>query len=345
LGSIGSHNGADISLGSADDGSEQLTAYLQQAVGEERWATAPVVSFGGDVTPDNRDRALRAIQMVNTALPEHLRIRVGSEGSVSLNFLTERGEDVCSCWGVTYSDFTAIGTFPWANISGGRIDIYQDYSDQGDRNATILLAHELMHVLGVNGGDNGSHTRGDIDSIMGGGSEAYRPGPASVLHPVDREALRFMYSAEDLGLWSTSSEHLVGETRYTKFGVVSRNGYFEPWAQGVEPSSQFQGSATWSGAFVGWTSSRNAVVGTANIRVDMGTLSGTAAFTQLDIQGSDRTLEDLEYLLRMEGNTFHEAGGDAGRLTGALVGRNHEGVLGTLERDDLTGSFGADRSY
>ncbi len=43
------------------------------------------------------------------------------------------------------------------------------------------------------------------------------------------------------------------------------------------------------------------------------------------------------------GNTFRQTSGDAGRLTGVFVGRDHEGATGTLERTDLTAAFGASR--
>ena len=41
--------------------------------------------------------------------------------------------------------------------------------------------------------------------------------------------------------------------------------------------------------------------------------------------------------------SFAETGGDDGSLTGIFVGRSHEGATGTLERDDLTAAFGAER--
>ena len=54
---------------------------------------------------------------------------------------------------------------------------------------------------------------------------------------------------------------------------------------------------------------------------------------------------DLIYRIEVLGNTFREAGGDDGTLTGIFVGRGHEGAAGTLERDDLTGAFGAERRW
>ena len=50
---------------------------------------------------------------------------------------------------------------------------------------------------------------------------------------------------------------------------------------------------------------------------------------------------DLGYSITVRGNTFRETGGDEGILTGSFVGRQHEGAVGTLERQDLSAAFGA----
>ena len=52
---------------------------------------------------------------------------------------------------------------------------------------------------------------------------------------------------------------------------------------------------------------------------------------------------DLGYLITVNGNTFTRTGGDEGYLTGAFFGRRHEGMGGTLEREDLTAAFGGGR--
>ncbi len=49
----------------------------------------------------------------------------------------------------------------------------------------------------------------------------------------------------------------------------------------------------------------------------------------------------LHYSIAVRGNTFHETGGDAGRLAEFFTGTSHEGAVGTLDRADLTAAFGA----
>ena len=105
---------------------------------------------------------------------------------------------------------------------------------------------------------------------------------------------------------------------------------------------------------LGFTPQREAVVGDAEIGVNLGTLRGNADFTELErwsagvapgAAGTGRQWldGDLGYLIAVDGNTFRETGGDAGRLTGIFTGHNHEGAAGTLERADLTAAFGASR--
>ena len=52
---------------------------------------------------------------------------------------------------------------------------------------------------------------------------------------------------------------------------------------------------------------------------------------------------DLGYSIDVHGNTFRQTGGDDGILTGAFFGESHEGMGGTLEREDLTAAFGGTR--
>ena len=88
--------------------------------------------------------------------------------------------------------------------------------------------------------------------------------------------------------------------------------------------------------------------------MELASLQGSADFTNLeawndpplpgDMGNGMQWLDgDLSYAIAVLGNTFRETSGDAGRLTGIFTGRNHEGAAGTLERDDLVASFGAQR--
>ena len=223
------------------------------------------------------------------------------------------------------------------------------------------MAHELLHTLGI-----GGHPPASFDTIMEATNRVYdytqgSRHPASLLYPIDREARRALYGPlrdstdpQQLGPWSSSSEHFFVSNEYGAFGVARRNGYAEPWAYGTAPATdlaanrRLSGSASWAGILVGFTPTARRVAGNAGIAVNLASMAGTAAFTGLaTIEGGGLTTQwgdgDLRYTIAVRGNTFRETGGDAGRLTGIFAGRSHEAAGGTLERTDLTASFGAVR--
>ena len=47
--------------------------------------------------------------------------------------------------------------------------------------------------------------------------------------------------------------------------------------------------------------------------------------------------------MSVRGNLFGRTGGDEGRITGAFSGASHEGMGGTLSRDDLAAGFAGTR--
>ena len=258
---------------------------------------------------------------------------------------------------------------PGNQITRSSIYINEEYDEHGDRRATILLAHELLHAMGFFGGNG--HVPTDLASIMEASRAIYsweQDGvwqPVSLLYPADREAPRILYSrlrdggdSTSFGPWASTSSHLVGVGRHSAFGVRMANGYAEPWAYGNRPETtlaanpSLSGAATWSGALLGFTPQAAAVAGDAEIGVNLGTLAGRADFTGLESWDSGpgeagtgmQWLDgDLGYVIAVDGNTFRETGGDAGQLTGIFTGRSHEGAAGTLERRDLIAAFGAAR--
>ena len=243
----------------------------------------------------------------------------------------------------------------------------ETHSYGDERQTVILLAHELMHALGVS-----QHVSPTFATIMEGTGAIHhfeqegQPQPVSLLYSVDREALRVLYGRLDIGdgptdfgPWSAQSTHLAGNGPHANFGVALRNGYAEPWAHGVRPASTLgnnralSGTVSWRGALLGF-SGRRPVAGDASIGVQLGTLTGSADFTSLETwtagaapgaagTGTQWLDGDLGYLIAVDGNTFRETGGDDGTLTGIFTGRQHEGAAGTLERADLTAAFGASR--
>ena len=87
-----------------------------------------------------------------------------------------------------------------------------NYTIQGDEVAVGVVAHELIHALGLEG-----HVPSTLLSIM---REDYSLG-GEFLYAVDREALRARYgrlnvgdSPDDLGHWSSTSWHIHGNGQY-----------------------------------------------------------------------------------------------------------------------------------
>ena len=375
----GKRGGTTIRHGRLNDGAGTvaLTRYLAATVDDPslRWKSPPVVRFGGDGDREDYERVIRAVQLVNAALPEGVKMRVASDqpssdpgSGIYIDFQEDFAGDY---WGITFNSNTSNTN----QINRSRININEQYDEHGDRRATILLAHEILHALGLFGGDG--HVPNDLNSIMETGRDSRNkniysweqgiPQPVSLLYPADREAMRIIYtrlrdggSPTDFGPWASTSWHVLGTGQQTVFGVRSANGYGEPWAYGLKPTStlaansSLSGSATWTGTLLGLTPQAAPVAGDAAIGVNLATMRGTADFTGLESwmpgaapgaagTGTQWLDGDLGYTISVRGNTFKRTGGDAGTLTGIFTGRQHEGAAGTLERSDLTAAFGAAR--
>ena len=392
---VGARGDTDVRYGTLRDGAGRasVVAYLASATGTEvsRHGAAPVVRLIGPSTQGDWDRVVAAVRLVNAALPPGSRMTVGepSEG-LSLRDTVDRsgaqfvsGREMAGTIhvefvpeGTFHSDTAAATTWNYPKADGGTdwsyIQFHRGANSYGDRRretrqGTILLAHELMHALGIDG-----HVSPSFDTIMEGTADIHDTAqgirqPMSLLYPVDREALQVLYgrlengdSPASLGPWSSTSLHVHGNGEHAGFGVALRNGYAEPWAYGYLPGQDLadnpalSGTVTWAGTLLGLTPGAAAVAGDARIGVDLASLTGRADFTGLEAWAPSEApgaagtgvtwLDgDLGYAIAVRGNTFRETSGDAGQLTGIFVGRSHEGATGTLERDDLTAAFGAER--
>ncbi len=354
--------GVEVYSGTLNDGISEadLREYLQG--NDATFRTAPAVRVIGISSATERRRVEAAVRLVNTALPERFKMRLDAplpgfslqetvdseglrfvsgqelEGTIHIEFL--------SC--AAYYDCDESGGTSWSVRNSGQ-DAYIQMNrgapaNTEDRRGTILLAHELLHALGLSG-----HPSAQFDTILEATNDIYAtrqagPAPMSVLYPIDRAALWAHYSPTSLGSWASASQHIAIGGEHGNFGVALRNGRSEPWAHGIRPATSLarnaglSGTVTWDGALVGFTPSAEAVVGGAAIAVNLATLAGRADFTELTWSGGD-----LGYTIAVIGNTFRETGGDAGRLTGVFAGRNHEAAGGTLQRTDLTAAFGAER--
>ena len=329
------------------------------------------------------NRTLNAIRLVNAALPVQWRIRVPSVAiGNSLGSFTSNGEGYDPSGneepGTIYVEFVdgmSVGGKAWTQVNNAngewgidhayiRLNTAAQLGGEVEGLAANLVVHEFLHAL-----FGTRHVSSDLPSIMdsSGGAYVLNQQPLSILPSLDREALRVLYSRldnldspADFGTWASTSTHLHANGQHAAFGVAMRNGYAEPWAYGYLPetglvdNTTLTGTATWSGVLLGFTPDAAPVAGDAALSVDLDTLDGRADFTNLESwttgqapgeAGSGTTWHDgdLGYSIVVNGNTFKQTGGDDGILTGAFFGESHEGMGGTLERDDLTAAFGGKR--
>ena len=346
----------------------------------ERWgSTPPTVRLVSGSSPEDAFDTRMAVRLVNSALPADWQLRFDTSpisreaefepGVIKVAFAprsewpTEPGPDIV---GIAYREYSASGRVTAAAA------LVDPYRVTGERDRIAVLLHEFLHTLG----------RGHVepatfpDTIM----HAYgRQGVAEwlVLNRLDEAALHVVHERlrpgqsgnldfNDLGRWSDISTHVMGRVGYIPgrfdavlFGAVWQNGNVRPWASAFDPSPPLaigprRGSASWSGRLLGLTPSAEAVAGAADITMQLGNLRGTLDFTDLEHwtpharpgaigTGAQWGDGDLNYRIAVEGRLFYETGGDAGRVTGAFFGANHEKAGGTLRRHDLAAGFGAER--
>ncbi len=370
----GKRGNVAIRHGRRNDGVDDsiIRQYLSEYMGQ-RFENAPVVRFAGSVGSEDIERTRKAVDLINAALPQDSKMRItlapadslygnvssdglyyrsGNEepGTIYIEFIPDtRYHNSGESWGTGWS----LGAFSYALISDA-------YTSRGDTRAIRLLAHEIIHTIGID-----YHIPTSLYSIMHATITEHHP--ETILTPADRDALLAIYgklepgeTVDNLDPWESQSTNIIGETPHVQFGVSIRNGFTDTWAMGVTPetdladNSALSGSVTWIGALLGFTPQAEAVAGDARINVDLDALAGSADFTGLeswasglapgDVGSGVQWLDgDLGYAIVVRGNTFSKIGGDDGRLMGIFVGRQHEGAAGTLERDDLTAAFGGER--
>ena len=237
-----------------------------------------------------------------------------------------------------------------------------------EQRAIGLIAHEISHGLGF------LEHPDDTESVLSYDTP-YEKRMGHFLYRIDRDALLAAYEKldaytasedieTDLGSWSTSVMHVRGEISLedddtVAFGTALSNGFPASWAQGPIPdtdladNTELTGNATWAGRLLGLTPGGRAVAGSAALAVDLDDLDGRIDFAALEQWSSTRPGSigtgtswgdgDLGYTIAVDGNIFVRTGGDDGMVTGAFFGAAHEGMGGTLERDDLSAGFGGKR--
>ena len=240
--------------------------------------------------------------------------------------------------------------------------------DPTQRDLSHIVVHEMLHAIGFWG--HSYYPRSVLSPTF------YNSG-LSFLIPLDRDAVHAGFTrfkpgvqfgreitTENLGPWESTSSHLRGQFEVPEvgqfwgddvlFGVYTRNGLAQPYTVGPRPTGSLSdnrllsGTARWEGVILGYTPSERKVIGDARLDVRLDNLSsGELWFSGLEYDNTQTWSDgDLEYTVHIEKNTFSNYGRsskDAGDVTGAFFGRNHEGMGGVLRRQDLTGAFGGKR--
>ena len=382
LGTTGEHGDAAVSSGHVRDGAgrDAMVAFFSQFLGDRKtlrtFRAQPVVRVAQGTSGANTELVVRAVQILNAYLPRENRmifseipspygadlvdvprgeihINFGSffREQIPPNFRTYRGLSSTATAG---GGIIAIASSIW--INSNRLPEFTDEA------GILLVAHELMHSLAFTGHPDPTSYANSIMHTITPKSFSRR-----ILGPIDRDiiAAAFEYapsatSANELGPWSDTSFHLRGDMDDVSFGVASFNGLLQPWASGPRPATylahntELSGSASWAGRLLGLTSQSESLAGAADLTINLSTLRGQIDFTGLEhwgvnaapgLVGSGAMWNDgdLRYSVIVRGNTFTQTGGDAGEVTGAFFGPNHEGMGGVVERSDMSAGFGGTR--
>ena len=197
-------------------------------------------------------------------------------------------------------------------------------------------------------GDTTLRTVTEVPEIDGVGLLAAYTQVESGTEPEDLDATALAY-------WNSTKTVFSGNVRgcACSFGTNLISGYAVPWVEGTISSiplseSRLSGMVEWNGGFAGFTPRREAVEGGSTITVDLGTLTGSAAFTDLSFHDGGGMWDDgdLDWSIYVDGSYFISVAGvsgDDGYVAGQFVGETHKGMVGILERPDLTGAFGGVR--
>ena len=275
----GERNGVEILKGSVRDGAgaADVIAYLRPATihsevtGLATFSRPPTVRVVEGTNEKFTDYAVRAVQIINAALPHDKRIRFGDSpapdpvgvddvprGSIYIEFIPQAqwpGEDdfrsrVRSVMRnrkySTCSTPEHKKTKPWRRHSSHVLIDSGEVRYFSEEKTVYVIVHELLHALGFSG-----HTDPQRfpDAILN--PNIPRNLPPFLLSLIDREALLAAYgrfrpgtqpeqiSAENLGPWDEASFHVRGDLEIPRgevsFGVAFRNGLAQPWASGPEP--------------------------------------------------------------------------------------------------------------
>ena len=314
-------------------GRSQVVAYLQGHLeaaqeggggfaGLPIHATMPTVHVLSGTSEQDRQRLIRAIQFVNTALPHGKKLTLGAPltnpgprddiqrlpeiptGTILVEFSpASQWRPAGQSYAATLHPLVAFDSNDRMYLRASHIHfdpaavwIEPDRGGPLDREQNIAgqLVHELLHALGF-------LEHPDVESNLSYNRSVsdYGGKPGHVIYALDREAVRAAYTrlapnamdiGADLGPWLDTSTHVMGEIASVdvEFGATVRNGVGYGWASGPAPSMSLAdndtltGSASWSGRFLGLTPQAAVVAGDADLTVTLATMAGELEFSDLE---------------------------------------------------------------
>ena len=338
------------------------------------WTRPPTVRVESSAAPELHRMTAKAVDLINDWLPLEHRMRMGAPTALR----TDNSGDVPT--GGIHMNFRYTGDGGVAHYHPIRDD--SDPNDVPTLRAAVvrvnpnaswhntfgLIVHELVHAMSLPGhvSENRHPTSIMPDSEYRGGPLPDEAGLPR-LPRLDGEALMAAYTVFNdghtpdeinpvsLGPWAQTIPALHGEIRTdggtARFGVEYRRQWTRAWDEGPMPAttladSPLTGTATWTGAMVGYTDAGAAVEGDARITVDVARMNSTAAFTNLMASGASWG-PNLSTDIRVTGNYFADTGNDSRMdIEGQFRGTGHEAATGVLRWEDtatgnLTGAFGA----
>ena len=351
---------------------DAIEGFLDEVNGEAFFRSPPLVRIA-DQGEEFAGYVLRTVQLLNSALPNDLQIRVDAtpfthgsgsappRGEIHLEVAPEHS------WPRALPG-DQLGATIWYENESARIYVDTDFLRRGPSDEAMmrLLAHEFLHAMGMQGHlEFASPLVQEATLLVPNLHE--RPGHLglTILFPLDIWGLREMYDPGSYGDWATPSFQVDAcmDGNSVCFGAAKLQGNATPYAAngGVAPYTLLEdnpaliGSASWRGRLVGLTPNEEVVAGAARLGITLNTLAGNLAFTGLeswavgeapgDVGSGTRWRDgDLTYGIDVHGNTFIQDGtGDAGVVTGMFAGQSHEYMTGVLGRDDLAAGFGGKR--
>lgn len=360
--------------------------------GMVRFASPPTVHIAAGATRRERAITRYVVALVNRALPYGQHLRIGPDvpagrahqwqqrlpyipdGQIFVEWHRKSAEGRASP-AVAHQDAPEVyddrqGRWEKKRLRASAVEMDSDYFDtRPEYEAVSVMVHELVHALGLQGHvPCGSYSDSNMCNAwfrLDGSLPAIDAAGLQVLYTrLGQDTEPEDLSITSLGPWSRQAVTLSGRLDAggaLTFGVRHANGITEPWTRGAEPNvaalrdnRALSGSASWRGELVGFTPALRSVRGKAEIGVNLTTMNGTAAFTDLQSwaagqlpgnigSGTQWGDGDLHYSIAVGGNYLHSTGGDAGTVNGRFLGSHHEGVAGSVERADLTAAFGAQR--